>query len=183
MGYFDSDGYVCHLGCSGSFTGIYRSKVVLLYALNMCSLLYDNHTSKSCLKIKMSLSLLVRLYASPRSHWAPTLGNVPDASYLPSKSILCFHPSLHPGKLTCGDQIKRPLCPLARHWVQPWGWQEIGGKKEMSGRLGLPGSLVQAILKATFSTWMTLSVVLLSSLPFPSFSSRGSNSSTIPRVP
>lgn len=154
--YFDSDGYVCYLGCSSSFTAIYVSNFVLLYALNMCSLLYVNHTSKSCLEIKMSLSLLGRLCASPRSHWAPSSGNVPDASCLASKSILCFCP-LHPGKLTCGGQIKRPLCPLAWHWVQPLGmtgnWRE---ERDEWPPQAVRLSLVQAILKAAFSTWLSL---------------------------
>ena len=42
---FGSHGYIHYIDCDDSFTGIQMSKLIKLYMLNMCGVLYVSYTS------------------------------------------------------------------------------------------------------------------------------------------
>lgn len=75
-------------------------------------------------------------------------------SICPPNPYSAFCPALHPGKPTCGDQIKDPLAS----WLLI-GFSHGGALTEPGGREGPQTarlSLLQAILKAAFSTGLFL---------------------------
>lgn len=75
----------------------------------------------------------------PRNNWTPSLGYMPDALHLPSKSPVCLLSCLQPGKLTYWGQIKGLLHLLVLTGFSQWGAQTgIGRREEVSGP-ELPG--------------------------------------------